>query len=190
MDNQTDMAQLRLAIASQMIRYQARTRTIRLATSLTEDQIRRLYRQARQTGSTTCAQRHRGRSPSQALQYTRSAGAQLEASILASVLAKHALLRSQQDQPWLRDGLQYAQRFCRAFGDYLLLAQQQPPLTFDHTWHLARTLAARNELYLQHCARCDSYFVRDRATVLKSQCPICRLHERTLRLNHPCHTHC
>ncbi len=181
MDNQSAIVQQeRVAVAAQMIRYEARTRTIRLATRLTEDQIRRLYRQARQAETAATTTRHRGRSPSQALQYTRNAGMQLEASILASVLTKHAMLRGWREKPWLSNGLQYARRFCIAYGEYLPLAQQQP-LNFEQAWHFARTLAARSELYLQRCVRCASHFVRDTATVLKSQCPFCRLREQAPR---------
>ncbi|MGD9841319.1 MAG: hypothetical protein AB7F79_00395 [Steroidobacteraceae bacterium] len=181
MDNQTGIVQLRLEIATQMICYEARTSTIRLATGLTEDQIRRLYRLARKVGSVTLIQRHRGRSPTRAAQYTRNAGAQLEASILASVLAKHALLRDQYGSR--SRNVYYAQRFCTAYGEYLLLAHQQP-LTFEQAWHFAHTLVARRELYLQHCARCASHFVRNNATVLRGQCPFCRLHERSLGCDH------
>ena len=105
---------------------------------------------------------------------------QLEASILASVLTKHAMLRGRREKPWLSNGLQYARRFCIAYGEYLPLAQQQP-LNFEQAWHFARTLAARSELYLQRCVRCASHFVRDTATVLKSQCPFCRLREQAPR---------
>ena len=180
MNNQAVLVQQqRMATAIQMIRYEARTRTIRLATRLTEDQIRRLYRQARLMGGAE-ATRHRGRSPTQALQYTKNVGAQLEASILASVLTKHAMLRGRREKPWLSNSLHYAQRFCVAYGEYLPLAQQQP-LNFEQAWHFARTLAARSELYLQRCARCASHFVRDTSTILHGQCPFCRLREQLPR---------
>ena len=172
--------QERIAVAIEMIRHEARTRTIRLATRLTEDQIRRLYRQARLSGTETANTRHRGRSPTQALQYTRTIGMQLEASILAGVLTKHAMLRGRREKPWLSNSLHYAQRFCAAYGEYRPLAQQQP-LSFEQAWHFARTLAARSELYLQPCPRCASHFVRDASTILKNQCPFCHLRERLPR---------
>ncbi len=182
MNNQSAwLQQERMAVAIEMIRLEARTRTIRLATRLTEDQIRRLYRQARIGGTEVAAARHRGRSPTQALQYTRNLGMQLEASILASVLTKHAMLRGRREKPWLSDGLDYAQRFCKAYSEYRPLALQQP-LSFEQAWHFARTLAARTELYLYRCARCASHFVRDASTILKNQCPFCRLREQLPRL--------
>ncbi len=178
MDNKVVTTQLeRETVALHMIRYEARTRTIRLATRLTEDQIRRLYRQARLGVTAEKAQRHRGRSPTQALQYTRNLATQLEASILAGVLAKHGMLRGRRDKPWLNNSLHYAQRFCVAYGDYQPLASHEP-LNFEQAWHFARSLAARAELYLQRCTRCASHFVRDTTTVLKGQCPFCQLRDQ------------
>lgn len=165
----------RFAVALRMLMFEARTRTIRLATGLSDEQIRRLYHQG---GISAASSRHRGRSPSNALQYTRNLAAQLESSIVAGVLVKHGLLKGRRPRPWLHDGLQYALRFCEAYAEYLRMAQHEA-LNFDQCWYLARTLAARGELYLQHCPRCASYFVRDTSTVLKSQCPLCYLREHS-----------
>ncbi len=158
-----------------MLKFEARTRTIRLATHLSEDQIRRLYRQ---DGAATG--RHRGRSPSSALQYTRNFAAQLESSIFSSVLVRHGLFKGRRPKPWLHNSLHYAQRFCDAYAEYLPLAQQEA-LNFEQAWYFARSLAARGELYLQRCPRCTSHFVRDTATVLKSQCPLCQLRDQPPR---------
>ena len=166
----------RLAVAMRMLKFEARTRTIRLATQLSDDQIRRLYRHGDIAENSS---RHRGRSPSSALQYTRSAAAQLESSIFCGVLVKHGLLKGRRPKPWLYDALQYAQRFCDAYAEYLPLAQQES-LNFEQAWFLARSLAARAELYLQKCAQCAGHFVRDHSTVLKHRCPLCRLRERCL----------
>lgn len=169
----------RLAVAMRMLRFEARTRTIRLATKLSEDQIRRLYHQAGLSGASA---RHRGRSPSSALQYTRSFAAQLESSIFSSVLVRHGLLKGRRPKPWLHNGLEYAQRFCDAFADYLKIAQPEQ-LNFEQGWFLARSLSAHGDLYLQNCARCAGHFVRDSATVLKDQCPLCQLRDEPARQN-------
>jgi Flagellar transcriptional activator (FlhC) len=165
---------VRFAVAVRMIEFEARTRTIRLATRLSEDQIRRLYRQA---GLATTSPRHRGRSPTSATQYTRSFAAQLESSIFSGVLVKHGLLKGRRPKPWLHDGLHYAQRFCDAYAEYQHIAHQAI-LSFEQAWFLARSLAAHGELYLQRCAKCVSHFVRDTSTVLKHHCPLCQLREQ------------
>lgn len=167
----------RMTLAIRMLRFEARTRTIRLATRLSDDQIRRVYHQA---GLSSATSRHRGRSPSSAMQFTRSSAAQLESSIFAGVLMKHGLLKGRRPRPWLHNALHYAQRFCDAYADYLQLSQAEP-LSFEQAWYLARLLAARGDLYLQRCPRCDGYFVRDTTTVLKDQCPLCWLREQPQR---------
>lgn len=167
----------RFAVALRMLMFEARTRTIRLATGLSDEQIRRLYHQA---GISAASSRHRGRSPSNALQYTRNLAAQLESSIFSGVLVKHGLLKGRRPRPWLHDGLQYALRFCDAYAEYLRMAHHDA-LNFEQCWYLARSLAARGELYLQHCPRCTSHFVRDTSTVLKGDCPLCHLREQSAR---------
>jgi Flagellar transcriptional activator (FlhC) len=164
----------RFTVALRMLMFEARTRTIRLATGLSDEQIRRLYHQ---TGISAASSRHRGKSPSNALQYTRNLAAQLESSIVAGVLVKHGLLKGRRPRPWLHDGLQYAQRFCDAYSEYLRMVNQDA-LSFEQCWYLARSLAARGQLYLQHCPRCASHFVRDTSTVLKGKCPLCHLREQ------------
>ncbi len=166
----------RVAVALRMIGFEARTRTIRLSTKLTDDQIRRLYRQNIRSG-TVISTRHRGRSPQQALQYTRNSNTQLESSILASVLASHGLLKGHRPKPWLTQSLQYAHRFCIAYGRYTELAIHEP-LSFEQAWYFARMLAARSELFLQHCKHCSSHYLGDNHTVLKRDCPVCKLREK------------
>lgn len=167
----------RFAVALRMLLFEARTRTIRLATGLSDEQIRRLYHQA---GISAASSRHRGRSPSNVLQYTRTLAAQLESSIFAGVLIKHGLLKGHRPRAWLHDGLQYARHFCDAYAEYLRMAHHDA-LNFEQCWYLARALAARGALYLQHCLRCTSHFVRDNSTVLKNQCPLCHLRDQSTR---------
>lgn len=162
------------AVALRMLKFEARTRTIRLAAGLSEEYIRRLYHKAAIAKTTS---RHRGRSPSSVAQFTRNHAAQLESSIMSGVLITHGLLKGRRPKPWLHIGLQYARLFCDAYADYLHLAQGEA-LNFEQAWYFARCLAARGEIYLQHCGRCTSHFVRDTSTVLKHQCPVCQQREQ------------
>jgi len=165
-----------VAVAMRMIGFEARTRTIRLSTKLTDDQIRRLYRQYMRTDN-TASTRHRGRSPQQALQYTRNSQTHLESSIFSSVLTAHGLLKGLRPKPWLGQSIQYAHRFCIAYGRYLELAIYEP-LSFEQAWYFARMLAARSELYLQQCKHCSSHYLGDNHTVLKRECPVCKWREK------------
>lgn len=161
------------AVALRMLKFEARTRTIRLATGLTEEQIRRLYHRA---AIAKTSNRHRGRSPSSVAQFTRNQAAQLESSIISGVLITHGLLKGRRPKPWLNLGLLYAQMFCAAYAEYRQIASDA--FSFEQAWYFARCLAARGEIYLQHCERCNSFFVRDLSTVLKHQCPVCKLREQ------------
>lgn len=167
----------RTTVALRMIGFEARTRTIRLSTRLTDDQIRRLYRHYCRTKPNSITSRHRGRSPTQALQFTRNSAAQLESSILASVLTAHGLLKGLRPKPWLSNSLQYARRFCEAYERYLELSEHEP-LTFEQAWYFARMLAARSELFLQRCKHCGSHYIGDTHTVVKRECPVCKLREK------------
>jgi hypothetical protein len=163
----------RITVALCMLKFEARTRTIRLATGLTEEQIRRHYHKAAIANTSA---RLRGRSPSSVTQFTRTQAAQLESSIISGVLITHGLLKGRRLKPWLNIGLQYASMFCAAYAEYLQIAHQK--LSFEQAWYFARCLAARGEIYLQRCERCNSHFVRDLTTVLKHQCPVCKFREQ------------
>ncbi len=167
----------RLAVAMRMLRFAARTSTIYQATGLSDEQIRRLYHRGDLAG---VSNRHRGRSPSSASQFTRTLTAQLQSSIFSGALMHHGLIKGRRARPWLDNALQYAARFCDAYTEYLQIAEQDA-LGFDHAWYLARTLAVPGELYLQRCCRCASHFVRDHGTVLRQHCPFCQLRELTAR---------
>lgn len=177
-DNYSTEEAQRWAVAAYMLKFAARTRTIRLATRLSDDQIRRLFHRSDLAVTTG---RHRGRSPTSATQYTRNHAMQLQASIFASVLITHGLFQGAQPKLWLRDGVQYAQRFCEAYEAYLQMGDRHA-LSFERAWYFARNLAARRQLYLQRCQRCTSHFVRDTSTVLKHQCPLCQAREHALNM--------
>ena len=70
-DSRYDRDRLRLAIAHRMIALEARTRTIRLATQLSDDRIRRLYRDYFAVIGGNRVRRRRGKSPRQ-MSYFRS----------------------------------------------------------------------------------------------------------------------
>ncbi|MGC3981468.1 MAG: FlhC family transcriptional regulator [Steroidobacteraceae bacterium] len=162
----------RLAVTLRMIKFEARTSTIRRATQLSDERIRRLYRDQ----NVSTIQRHRGRSPSSAGQYTRNYAMQLESSILSGVLVKRGLLRGHHAKHWLCGESGYAQCFCDAYEEYLPMAYGAA-LSFEQAWYFAYKLAAHEELYLQYCSRCKGHFVRDAATVLRHRCPLCQLRE-------------
>src|SRR5258707_301542 len=64
-DDRYSRDRLRLDLAVRFIEHEARTRTIRLWTGLTDDRIRKLYRSYLSEGVPRRRARHRGKSPQQ-----------------------------------------------------------------------------------------------------------------------------
>jgi hypothetical protein len=75
----------RLDLALRFIHHEARTRTIRTWTGLTDDRIRKLYRSYVADDNTSQVARHRGKSPQQVAFFVRTPVMRQEASVLASV---------------------------------------------------------------------------------------------------------
>ncbi|MCS6948639.1 MAG: FlhC family transcriptional regulator, partial [Steroidobacteraceae bacterium] len=81
----------RLELAVRLIRLEARTRTIREWTGLTDDRIRKLYRSYLRDGSQPI-KRHRGKSPQLASYFLRTHRALRHASALAALLSAFGAL--------------------------------------------------------------------------------------------------
>ena len=71
-DSRYDRDRLRLSLAFRLIGLEARTRTIRQATQLSDDRIRRMYRDYFATQSNNTVRRRRGKSPRQMAFFRRS----------------------------------------------------------------------------------------------------------------------
>src|SRR5271165_6838591 len=84
-DDRYSRDQRRLDVALRFIRHEARTRTIRTWTGLSDDRIRKLYRSYSGQLCGVPLTRHRGKSPQQAAHFTRTARARQEAALLASL---------------------------------------------------------------------------------------------------------
>ena len=68
-------------------RHEARTRTIKSWTGLTDDRIRKLYRSYVADAGRRVVRRHRGKSPRQSAFFMRNAGVRREAAGLATQAA-------------------------------------------------------------------------------------------------------
>ena len=91
-DSRYDRDRLRLAIAYRMIALEARTRTIRLATQLSDDRIRRMYRDYFATLGGNRVRRRRGKSPRQMSFFRRSLEHEQQAALLGALLQLCGLL--------------------------------------------------------------------------------------------------
>ena len=92
-DSRYDRDRLRLAIAYRMIALEARTRTIRLATQLSDDRIRRMYRDYFAALGGNRVRRRRGKSPRQMSYFRRSLEHEQQAALLGSLLRLCNLLQ-------------------------------------------------------------------------------------------------
>src|SRR5208282_4055186 len=107
-DDRYTRDQRRLDVALRFIRHEARTRTIRTWTGLSDDRIRKLYRAYSGQIRGIPLVRHRGKSPQQAAHFTRTARAREDAALLASLYRLLGALPARSDPPVapLQPGLQ------------------------------------------------------------------------------------
>ena len=158
-DNRYAAERSQFELALRIIRHEARTRTIREFTGLSDDRIRKLYTTYFRDTGTTRVRRRRGKSPQQVGLFVKNPVNQLEATTLISLFAASLLLRidaSNSIQPcWPRPDVEYGHRVCRAYETYLLL-HRPPRLSFEWAWNLLQNVSRNDELYLATCAGCRS----------------------------------
>ena len=126
-------------LALRMIRHEARTRSIRECTGLSDDRIRKLYATYFRNSGMTDIKRRRGKSPRQIARFVKNAENQLQATTLVALFAAGLLIRIDQDDfvhpCWPRPDVEFGHRLCRAYETYLLL-HRRPALSFEWAWNL------------------------------------------------------
>jgi hypothetical protein len=165
-------------LAMRMIRHEARTRTIRECTGLSDDRIRKVYTTYFQNSGNKDIKRRRGKSPRQVMRYVKTPQNQIQATTLVALFAAGLLLRIDSDNrvhpSWPRPDVEFGHRLCRAYENYLLL-HQHPQLSFEWAWNLLHCIAWNDELYLAACKRCESRYVQDAYAIDKGVCPACEI---------------
>jgi len=150
---------LRLDLALRLICHEARTRTIRSWTGLTDDRIRKLYHSYVSDAGRRDVRRHRGMSPRQTAFFMRNAAIRREAAGLATLFSILGLLRSENfPAPGAVDHLRWGERFCEAYETFVCL-YESPQISFEHACHLLRSLEKQNEICLDDCEGCGSLLV-------------------------------
>jgi hypothetical protein len=167
----------RMELALRFLRHQARTRTIRAWTGLSDDRIRKLYRsylgQERRE-----LPRHRGKSPHQVAYFTRSLRLQEESALLASVLSLLGVVPEEPAAAGLPP-LGRGELLCQAFEAYRLMLPAAQ-ISFEHAVFLASALSRGDQLCLGGCCDCGAVLVSERFPLRARRCPHCagRLHAR------------
>jgi len=165
-------------LALRMIRHEARTRTIRECTGLSDDRIRKLYARYFRDSGLTNIKRRRGKSPRQVQRYVKSPANQLQATTLVALFCAGLLIRVDEDNNvhpcWPRPNVEYGHRLCRAYETYLLL-HRNARLSFEWAWNLLQSISCNDELYLANCRPCGARYVQDAYALDNNTCPTCEI---------------
>ncbi len=171
-------------LALRMIRHEARTRTIRECTGLSDDRIRKLYGTYFRNSGVTGVRRRRGKSPRQITRFVKNADYQLQATTLVALYKAGLLLRiddrNRVHPCWPRPDVEFGHRLCRAFETYLLL-HDRPLLSFEWAWTLMHSICGGEELFLATCARCSASYVQDAYALDLKTCPCCEIESERRR---------
>jgi hypothetical protein len=165
-------------LALRMIGHEARTRTIRDCTGLSDDRIRKLYSTYFKNAGVRGVRRRRGKSPRQVNRFVKSPYHQLQATTLVALYCAGLLLRVDDDDSvhscWPRPDVEFGHRVCRAYEHYCLI-HPRPLLSFEWAWNLLHCIAWNDELYLAACRGCRSRYVQDAYAIDAGTCPACCL---------------
>ena len=174
--NAGERSQFELAL--RMIRHEARTRTIRECTGLSDDRIRKLYSTYFRHGGGKDIKRRRGKSPRQITRYVKNSRNQIQATTLVVLFSVGLLVRIDPDAGvhpcWPRPDVEFGHRLCRAYETYLLL-HPNPELSFEWAWNLLQCISHNDELYLASCKLCQSIYVQDAYALDRGSCPACEI---------------
>jgi hypothetical protein len=172
-DNRYSRDRFRLDLAVRFIRHEARTQTIRAWTGLSDDRIRKMYREyVKEPG--VAVSRPRGKSPQQCAFFTRSPTLKEESSLLASVYSLLGVL-PQAGTVFNQKALASLARgelLCQAFEVYQQLMTSHG-ISFEHAVFLVTALARGDELQLAHCELCGALTVVDRFAFKAQRCLHC-----------------
>ena len=168
-------------LALRMIHHEARTRTIRECTGLSDDRIRKLYATYFRNTGVTDIRRRRGKSPRQVTRFVKNADNQLQATTLVALYCNGLLLRVDADNNiaprWPRPNVEFGHRLCRAYETYLLL-HEDASLSFEWAWNLFHSISYNDELYLATCGGCSVRYVQDAYALDNQTCPSCDIEAR------------
>lgn len=164
----------RFDLALRFIQHEARTRTIRTWTGLTDDRIRKLYRSYTCEDAGSMPARHRGKSPQQITFFIRTPVMRQETAVLASMCYLLGVMPVSQvnDAQRALPGMQRGEALCEAFETYRRLVPA-PRISFEHAVFLVTALARGDELRATHCTDCSGLIVVDRLATQARRCLAC-----------------
>jgi hypothetical protein len=153
----------RIDLALRLIGHEARTFTIRQWTGLSDDRIRKLYRNYVMDRDEKAVLRHRGKSPRRVAYFFRTAELQFEATQLAGLYVMHGLLVGAEGgvAPRYRLGsLDSGSLLVQAYEAFLDL-HSPAGISFEHAWFLLLALGRQSDISLNRCPACGALELRD-----------------------------
>jgi hypothetical protein len=148
-----------LELALRFLRHEARTRTIRTWTGLSDDRIRNLYR-SYVSREMHAAPRHRGKSPRQAAYFIRSARLQQETAALASYLYLAGAVPTRPQEGAAALSVARGELLCCAFEAYRALLPSAQ-ISFEHAVFLVTSLSRPELIRMDQCAQCGGLVVTE-----------------------------
>lgn len=170
-DCRYDRDRLRLALAYRLIGHEVRTQTIRCITWLSDDRIRRLYRDYWRAEPGNRVRRRRGKAPRQMTYFRKSAEHEIEAATLGSLLGMAGLIGIAH-MPW-RPTLEEVNCFCDVYETFCEV-RPAPHISCEHGLYLFEVLNRAEEYVLSQCGGCGGLWVRDQLAVQPDRCAACR----------------
>ena len=165
-------------LALRMIGHEARTKTIKACTGLSDDRIRKLYTTYFRDSGRGDIKRRRGKSPQQITRFVKNPEHQLQATTLLGLFCLGLLLKIDSDRrvhaAWPRPDVEFGHRMCRAFETYRLV-HDRPLLSFEWAWNLMNNIAYNDELFVAACRICRAPYVQDAFAIDPRMCPACTL---------------
>ncbi len=165
----------RFDLAMRLIHHEARTRTIRQWTGLSDDRIRKLYRSYVHDQEVRPVRRHRGKSPRQAAFFFRSPDHHFHAAQLSSLYLLYGLLCGNfigVESRYRVGSLESGALLCEAYEAYLEL-HAPARISFEHAWFLLLALARHDELALSRCEFCGGMKLCDLLARRRYPCVNC-----------------
>ncbi len=183
-DNRYAMERRQFELALRMIGHEARTRTIKQCTGLSDDRIRKVFSTYFRKGNGKTVRRRRGKSPQQVTRFVKNPGNQLQATTLVGLFCASLLVRTDSERKvsacWPRPDVEYGHRVCRAYETYLLL-HPHARLSFEWAWNLLQNICFNDELYLAQCRECSGVYIQDSYALDYKQCPGCEIADHRQR---------
>jgi hypothetical protein len=179
-DDRYTRDRVRMDLALRLIRHEARTFTIREWTGLSDDRIRKLYRnyvvhEDARRGNELTVLRHRGKSPRQAAFFFRNQEVRFQAANLASLFLLYGLLHTTArglESNFRLGSLESGALLCGGYEAYREL-HTPAAISFEHAWFLLLALGRHHEVSLARCPTCGGVGLRDLLAKCRSSCVNC-----------------